>query len=366
MPSRSATNLPSQNLDFESEKSQSAGTTDIGTTDQATITLPLSGYNLPFWRKCLILFVVSWMTLAATFSISCIYPATEEIADEFDTTSEAINLSNAGALIAASTSSLVWVPLTVVSNLWRLRLLWSSCNNKVLDFRKTHIIQPGYSCTANLLDFDRCIEEHGHVYCYENSLRLRGYLSTSGRTDIHSRCLRCGEYCRSRDFIKSIYSSACTVEVQRHRGRRVHGGKNPSKSSAQAAFAGYKNKNADSSVNSGKCVGTCDGAANRWRSATSSKHSAQAELTGVGTRTLTKSYSYCHICKLADYLLDPDRHGSHRAYSFSALRTYNSAERVRGAQAELRAVGTISSSNYQTNFQPALVSERILGGESYT
>jgi len=112
MSSQSATDLPPQNHHVESEKPVSTGST----IDQ--IQQPLSGYSLPFWRKCLILFVVSWMTLAATFSISCIYPATEEIAAEFGTTSEAINVSNAGALIAASTSSLIWVPLTVVSILF--------------------------------------------------------------------------------------------------------------------------------------------------------------------------------------------------------------------------------------------------------
>jgi len=109
-----ATDLPPQHREVNpEEKPESAGTTDLSTTNESA--QPLSGYSLPFWRKCLILFVVSWMTLAATFSISCIYPATEEIAAEFGTTSESINVSNAGALIAASTSSLIWVPLTVVS-----------------------------------------------------------------------------------------------------------------------------------------------------------------------------------------------------------------------------------------------------------
>jgi hypothetical protein len=77
-------------------------------------TSQLSGYSLPFWRKSLILFVVSWMCLAATFSTTCLYPATENIAAEFGTTSEHINIANAGVLIAASCSSVLWVPLTVV------------------------------------------------------------------------------------------------------------------------------------------------------------------------------------------------------------------------------------------------------------
>jgi len=68
-------------------------------------------YNLPTWRKCIILFVVSWMTLAITFSSTSFLPATPEIASEFKTTTEILNATNAGVLLAMGFSSLIWGPL---------------------------------------------------------------------------------------------------------------------------------------------------------------------------------------------------------------------------------------------------------------
>ncbi|KAJ5880415.1 uncharacterized protein N7473_011468 [Penicillium subrubescens] len=73
---------------------------------------PPTGYNLPLWRKCLILFVVSWMTLAVTFSSTSLLPATPEIASDFSTTTEVLNVINAGVLIAMGFSSFIWGPIT--------------------------------------------------------------------------------------------------------------------------------------------------------------------------------------------------------------------------------------------------------------
>lgn len=73
---------------------------------------PLSGYDLPTWRKCLILFVVSWMTLTVTFSSTSLLPATPEIATEFDSSTEILNVINAGVLIAMGFSSFIWGPIT--------------------------------------------------------------------------------------------------------------------------------------------------------------------------------------------------------------------------------------------------------------
>ncbi|KAF5866674.1 hypothetical protein ETB97_010769 [Aspergillus alliaceus] len=69
------------------------------------------GYDLPIWRKCIILFVVSWMTLAVTFSSTSLLPATPEIAEEFNTTTETLNITNAGVLLAMGFSSLIWGPM---------------------------------------------------------------------------------------------------------------------------------------------------------------------------------------------------------------------------------------------------------------
>ena len=68
-------------------------------------------YGLPLWRKCIILFVVSWMTLAVTFSSTSYLPASPEIATEFSTTTEILNYTNAGVLLAMGFSSLIWGPV---------------------------------------------------------------------------------------------------------------------------------------------------------------------------------------------------------------------------------------------------------------
>ncbi|PYH49254.1 putative MFS transporter [Aspergillus saccharolyticus JOP 1030-1] len=81
---------------------------------QSVFTLhptPKKGYDLPFWHKAVILFIVSWMTLAVTFSSTSLLPATPEIAAEFATTTEIINVTNAGVLLAMGFSSLIWGPL---------------------------------------------------------------------------------------------------------------------------------------------------------------------------------------------------------------------------------------------------------------
>ncbi|KAL2846770.1 major facilitator superfamily domain-containing protein [Aspergillus pseudodeflectus] len=73
-----------------------------------------SGYSLPRWRKSIILFTVSWMALAVTFSSTSLLPATPEIASEFHTTPEILNVMNAGVLLAMGFSTLIWGPLRVL------------------------------------------------------------------------------------------------------------------------------------------------------------------------------------------------------------------------------------------------------------
>ncbi|KAF3019259.1 hypothetical protein E8E14_005224 [Neopestalotiopsis sp. 37M] len=71
-----------------------------------------TGNDLPSWRKYLILFVVSWMTLCVTFSSTSLLVATPEIAADLYTTSEILNVTNSGVLIAMGLSSLIWSPLS--------------------------------------------------------------------------------------------------------------------------------------------------------------------------------------------------------------------------------------------------------------
>lgn len=81
-------------------------------TDTPEKSQPPSGYGIPTWRKCLILFVVSWMTLTVTFSSTSLLPATPEIATEFNSSTEILNVINAGVLIAMGFSSFIWGPIT--------------------------------------------------------------------------------------------------------------------------------------------------------------------------------------------------------------------------------------------------------------
>lgn len=79
--------------------------------EEKAITAGQKGYDFPTWRKFIILFVVSWMTLAVTFSSTSLLPATPEIAEEFSTTPEILNVTNAGVLIAMGLSTFLWGPI---------------------------------------------------------------------------------------------------------------------------------------------------------------------------------------------------------------------------------------------------------------
>ncbi|SCV50484.1 related to MFS transporter [Fusarium fujikuroi] len=62
-------------------------------------------------RKYLILFIVSWNCLIVTFSSTSLLVATPEIASDLKTTTEIINATNAGVLVAMGCSSMIWSPL---------------------------------------------------------------------------------------------------------------------------------------------------------------------------------------------------------------------------------------------------------------
>lgn len=89
-----------------------SSTTYVGPKDVSTRPSARSGKDLPTWRKYLILFVVSWMTLCVTFSSTSLLIATPEISTDLSTTTEIINVTNAAVLIAMGLSSLIWSPLS--------------------------------------------------------------------------------------------------------------------------------------------------------------------------------------------------------------------------------------------------------------
>ena len=109
MESESRQDLESQKASPHLTSPHDSDTEEINPKPQ----LPI-GYATPLWRKCLILFIVSWMTLAITFSSTSLLPATPEIATEFSTTTEVLNVINAGVLIAMGFSSFIWGPIASV------------------------------------------------------------------------------------------------------------------------------------------------------------------------------------------------------------------------------------------------------------
>jgi hypothetical protein len=77
----------------------------------------VSGLNsgIPFWRRCIVVFVLSWVTLGATFSSTSLLSVGTEISEDLHTTPEAVNFSSGGLLLAMGLSSFVWSPLAAVS-----------------------------------------------------------------------------------------------------------------------------------------------------------------------------------------------------------------------------------------------------------
>jgi MFS family permease len=67
--------------------------------------------NYPIWRKCIIVFVVAWMTFVISFSTTSLIPAAPEIAIEYNSTPETLFITNAGVFVAMAMSSFIWNPI---------------------------------------------------------------------------------------------------------------------------------------------------------------------------------------------------------------------------------------------------------------
>lgn len=82
-------------------------------TSTIALITPQDAYNdhLPLWRKSLIVFATSWVALAATFSSTSLFSASEEIAKDFGISMTEVNLSNAGVLFTMAFSGFIWGPI---------------------------------------------------------------------------------------------------------------------------------------------------------------------------------------------------------------------------------------------------------------
>ncbi|KAH8671697.1 putative MFS transporter [Xylariales sp. PMI_506] len=83
---------------------------------QRTTTNATQASRRDISRRWLILFIVSWNTLVVTFSSTSLLVATPEIASDLATTSEILDVTNAGVLIAMGSSSLLWSPLAELTS----------------------------------------------------------------------------------------------------------------------------------------------------------------------------------------------------------------------------------------------------------
>ncbi|KAF2152726.1 synaptic vesicle transporter [Myriangium duriaei CBS 260.36] len=79
-----------------------------------TVTVGAHKYDTPLPRKCLIVFVLSWITLSACFSSTSLFTASDAIALSLHTTPLAVNLSSAGVLLIMGVSSFFWSPMTTI------------------------------------------------------------------------------------------------------------------------------------------------------------------------------------------------------------------------------------------------------------
>lgn len=82
-------------------------------------TAPSPYFTLPLWRKSLIVLITSWTTLSVTFASTSLFSAVDEIASDFNVSSQTISLSNAAVLLVMGCSSFVWAPVArIVGRRW--------------------------------------------------------------------------------------------------------------------------------------------------------------------------------------------------------------------------------------------------------
>jgi MFS family permease len=101
------------------------------------------GYDAPEVQKWIVVFVTSLVTMTACFSSTSLMSAATQIADEFHTTPEVINASNAGLLIAMGISPFIYSPLIpLIGRLYTFNL----CIFLLLGFTLAASLAPNLGC----------------------------------------------------------------------------------------------------------------------------------------------------------------------------------------------------------------------------
>jgi MFS family permease len=101
------------------------------------------GYDAPIVQKYLVVFVTSFVTMTASFISTSLMSAATQIADEYGSTADIINASNAGLLIAMGLSPFVWSPLiTLVGRLYT----FNTCIFMLLVWTIAASVSPNLAC----------------------------------------------------------------------------------------------------------------------------------------------------------------------------------------------------------------------------
>lgn len=78
---------------------------------QRTSTTPSPYLALPRWQKWLMVFITSFTALSVTFASTSLFPLTQEISAELDTTATIIQVVNALVLFTMGCSGFLWGPI---------------------------------------------------------------------------------------------------------------------------------------------------------------------------------------------------------------------------------------------------------------
>ncbi|KAF2129405.1 putative MFS transporter [Dothidotthia symphoricarpi CBS 119687] len=87
--------------------------------------------NIPMWRKCIVVFVLSWSVLSASFSSTSLLSASTEIARDLQTTEQVAKLSTSGLVFAMGLSPLIWCPIARIIG---RRMAYTACLAVLMGF----------------------------------------------------------------------------------------------------------------------------------------------------------------------------------------------------------------------------------------
>lgn len=202
LPSPSPSPSPSQSQS-PPHTTNNATPPNLSTLEKSQTALSGTESAIPFWRRCLILFVLSWCCLASTFSSTSLLSVSVEIAKDLNSSTEAVNLSTAGLVLISGFGSFVWSPITDVSFLLACFpdggrkgcVFFGSETDCRVDFWKTIGLFALYCLSFFVHYGGRFGEGYAYVYSYAYSFGVfRGDFLSSQWTDYFGRVLSTCEY----------------------------------------------------------------------------------------------------------------------------------------------------------------------------